>query len=94
MATTAKALFESDGKVFVLCPHCNTVHGHDAATTPRLIAIPAACSEALNYAIAPTMKMKSLVAAMKLYDYESERKRAQYHRRKAGGAAASATDSS
>jgi hypothetical protein len=78
----ATALHETNGKVFVVCPHCTSIHGHDGSTTPRLIEIPALCDDAKRYTIGITMKPKNFIAAIHLYEYELERKRKQYYRRK------------
>lgn len=83
METTA--LFENDGTLFVLCPHCASIHTHDSATTARLIAVPAACStgdDGRMCIIGATVKPKSLLAAIHLHQYESRRKQDQYRRRK------------
>lgn len=82
-APVANALHETNGRVFVLCPHCTAIHEHDAATTPRLIEIDAVCDDEKRYVVGVTMKPKNFVAAIHLYEYELERKRMQYHRRKA-----------
>lgn len=87
--THATALHETNGKVFVLCPHCTGIHEYDAAVTPRLIEIPALCDETKRYIISATMKPKNFVAAIHLYEYELERKRVQYRRKKATTASAS-----
>lgn len=79
----ATALHETNGKVFVLCPHCEAIHEHEAATTPRLIEIDAACDTHKRYTIGATMKPRNFKAAIHLYEYELARKRTQYQRRKA-----------
>lgn len=86
---TATALHETNGKVFILCPHCEAIHEHEAATTPRLIEVDAACDTHKKYTIGPTMKPRNFKAAIHLYEYELERKRSQYRRKKA----AASTDS-
>lgn len=90
MHTTA--LHETNGKVFVVCPHCSSIHEHDGSTTPRLIEIPAQCDDAKRYTIGVTMKPKNFIAAIHLYEYELERKRSQYRRKKATAASASESD--
>lgn len=87
----ATALHETNGKVFVLCPHCTAIHEHEVASTPRLIEIDAVCDDAKRYIVGVTMKPKNFVAAIHLYEYELERKRTQYYRKKAK--TASQTDS-
>ena len=82
----ATALHETNGRVFVICPHCETIHEHEAATTPRLIEISAPCHDEKRYTIGVTMKPKNFVAAIHLYEYELQRKRAQYRRKKAATA--------
>lgn len=80
---TATALCEIDDNVLVICPHCACVHQHPIATTGRLIEVPAGCGEERTYIIPETLKGRALLSAMNVYRYETERKRQQYHRRKA-----------
>lgn len=89
MSAKATALHETNGRVFIVCPHCEAIHEHDATTTPRLIEVEAACNPAAKYVIGVTMKPKNFVAAIHLYEYELERKRAQYRRKKAATASVS-----
>jgi hypothetical protein len=88
----ATALHETNGKVFVVCPHCTSVHAHDSTTTPRLIEIPALCDDAKKYTIGSTMKPKNFIAAIHLYEYELERKRKQYRRKKSSTTSTSESD--
>jgi hypothetical protein len=80
---TATAILELNNNVLVVCPHCTNVHSHDAATTARLIAIPAQCDAEKSYVIGETMKSRNLLSALNTYKYETERKRNQYYRKKA-----------
>ncbi len=80
----ATALFEHNGVLFVLCPHCSEIHSCESDKTPRLISISAPCSTGDDdrfVKIGLTMKPKRIVSAMKLYDYEARRKQDQYRRR-------------
>jgi hypothetical protein len=88
----ATALHETNGKIFVVCPYCTSIHEHDGSTTPRLIEIPAPCDETKRYTIGITMKPKNFIAAIHLYEYELERKRSQYRRKKATTASQSESD--
>jgi len=81
-APNAIALHETNGRIFVICPHCEAIHEHEAAITPRLIEIDAQCDESKHYIVTPTMKPKNFVSAIHLYEYELQRKRAQYRRKK------------
>lgn len=77
----AYAILHSGNDLFICCPHCNEIHKLNAAETPRLIPIPAACDATQNYTISAIVKPKSLIAALHLRDYELARKRKQYARR-------------
>jgi len=79
----AVAITEIDAKVLVVCPYCSDIHALDKATTGRLIEIPAVCDPTKKYIISETLKPKTLISAMNLYNYETERKRKQYKKRKA-----------
>jgi hypothetical protein len=82
MASVAFALHETNGRVFVICPHCEKIHDHDVSSTPRLIEINAACGEGRRYSIPTTMKSRNILSALRLYEYELQRKRTQYKRKK------------
>jgi hypothetical protein len=79
----AIAIAEVDNNLLVVCPYCSGIHALDKATTGRLIELPAVCDDTKKYIIGETLKPKSLISAMNLYNYETERKRKQYQKRKA-----------
>jgi hypothetical protein len=78
----ATAIAEVDSKVLIACPHCSMIHALDKATTGRLIELPADCDPQKRYIVGETLKTKTIISAMNLYQYETERKRKQYQKRK------------
>jgi hypothetical protein len=82
MATPAYTIYVKDEVHYVVCPFCWCVHSHKEYEIVKSGLMTATCDKEKVYLMSEPFTPKQLHFALNSYEYETERKRRQYRKRK------------
>ena len=79
----AYALCVSERELIVCCPHCWDIHKYEVEKVPDAKIVPAVCDESKSYSISGPFQTRQLYSAMANYEYDLDRKKRHYAKKKA-----------